>query len=99
MEEGRKFDSEKPMLSLLPPHAILAVGRVLTYGAKKYSAHNWRLVPNAKQRYADAMLRHAFAYLGGEQCDSETGENHLAHMMCCAAFLLEAEESGITLPK
>jgi ribosomal protein L32 len=34
------------------------------------------------------------SWWGGEQRDPETGENHLAHAICCVAFLLEEEEEG-----
>jgi hypothetical protein len=98
-DKGRKFDSGKPMMSLLPPHAMLAVGRVLTFGAQKYSKDNWKRVPSAKQRYMDAMMRHAFHFMSGEERDSETGENHLAHLICCASFILDAAESGNDLPE
>jgi hypothetical protein len=99
LDKGRKHDTGKPMMSLLPPHAMLAVGRVLTFGAQKYSKDNWKRVPSAKQRYMDAMMRHAFHFMSGEQRDSETGENHLAHLICCASFILDAAESGNDLPE
>ena len=44
MSKGRKYDGEKPQLYLLPPKSITEVGKVLTFGAKKYDAHNWRKV-------------------------------------------------------
>lgn len=94
MTVGMKFDSEKPMMSLLPPNAALAVGRVLTMGAKKYAPDNWRLVENGHQRYLDASLRHLFAYISGQKLDPESGENHMAHVICCAMFILDAAESG-----
>jgi hypothetical protein len=95
---GRKFDGDKPLMSLLPPHAMIAVGRVLTFGAKKYERDNWKRVPDGHQRYMDAMMRHLFAYMSGEMDDPETGESHMAHLMCCAAFILDAIESGNPLP-
>ena len=97
--EGRKFDADKPMMSLLPPHAMLAVGRVLTFGAKKYEKDNWKRVPGGHQRYMDAMMRHLFAYMSGEMNDQETGESHIAHLMCCASFILDSIESGQPLPE
>lgn len=93
-KRGDKFDAGKPMLRLLPPKAVFAVARVLTFGAKKYAPDNWRKVDNAKERYTDALLRHVFAWLGGERNDHESGEHHLAHAACCALFLLELEESS-----
>ena len=89
---GEKHDTEKPRFDLLPPVAVTEMAKVLTFGAKKYAPENWRQVPDAKARYTAALLRHAFAYLGGEAADSETQLNHMAHIMCCAAFLIELEE-------
>jgi hypothetical protein len=89
---GEKHDNEKPRFDLLPPMAVTEMAKVLTFGAKKYAPDNWRKVPDAKARYTAALLRHAFAYLGGEVEDTETQLNHMAHIMCCAAFLIELEE-------
>ncbi len=90
-EEGRKFDSEKPKLYLLPPKSILEIGKVLTYGAEKYDAENWRKVEDLQNRYTSAALRHIFAHIEGEELDEETGYSHLAHAMCCLLFKLEDE--------
>jgi hypothetical protein len=89
---GEKHDNGKPRFDLLPPAAVTEMAKVLTFGAKKYAPENWRKVPDAKARYTAALLRHAFAYLGGETADTETQLNHMAHIMCCAAFLIELEE-------
>lgn len=89
-----KHDTGKNDMALWPPRAFAAVGRVLTFGAKKYDASNWVKCTDYR-RYASAALRHFFAYLRGERIDSETGESHLAHLMTCIAFLLEFEEMGI----
>ena len=91
---GQKFDSEKPMMGLIPPKAEEALARVLTFGAKKYAPDNWRKVPDAQRRYMDACLRHLNAHRKGEGSDPETGESHLAHAACCVMFLLELVEDG-----
>jgi hypothetical protein len=99
MAEGVKYDGGKPMPRLLPPSALLAISRVLTFGAKKYSPDNWKHVVGAKERYLDAMLRHILAYNSGEILDQESGENHLAHAGCCLLFLLDASETGLVFPE
>jgi len=91
---GVKYDRDKPRTDLMQPRALLAYARVLGFGAKKYAPHNWRLVPDARMRYAGAALRHVLAYLTGETRDPETNENHMAHAMCCVAFVLELDEEG-----
>lgn len=87
---GLKFDSEKPRYDLIDPHAIDQLARVLTFGAQKYAAHNWRK-GIVKSRLLAAAMRHLFAYLRGEDTDPETGLSHAAHAMCCCMFLLGLE--------
>jgi len=91
MSKGRKYDSEKPKLHLLPPKAVLEVGKVLTFGAEKYDPENWKKVPDLQNRYTSAALRHIFAHMDNEELDEETGLSHLAHAMCCLLFKLEIE--------
>lgn len=90
---GRKFDGDKPMPSLMPAPALLAISRVLTSGAKKYAPDNWKYVEGAEQRYQDALWRHLLAYSSGEKTDPETGESHMAHIGCNVLFLLYADET------
>jgi len=91
IDVGKKWDGEKPKLHLLPPKAILEVGKVLTYGAEKYDEENWRKLDNLQDRYTSAALRHLFAHIDGEETDEETQLSHLAHAMCCLLFKLEIE--------
>lgn len=81
MNEFVKADMGKPMLSLIEPHFIMSLGDILTFGAKKYSIDNWKLCDDPS-RYKDALLRHTYAYLGGEILDPESGIEHTA----CMAF-------------
>lgn len=83
---GMKFDAGKPRMSLLPFDALLMVAMVLTFGAKKYAAHSWRTVPNALERYSDALLRHWERMQAGEWLDPESGLPHWAHIACNALF-------------
>lgn len=91
---GVKDDQEKNRWELLPWAAVEDVVRVLTYGAKKYSPENWRKVENGRERYWAAAQRHLAAWRRGERADAETGISHLAHAMCCLAFLhtMDAEK-------
>jgi len=86
---GRKDDQGKPRPSLLPPCALAEVIDVLTFGANKYGADNWRNVEAS--RYLDALMRHVEAYRRLEHADPETGRSHLAHAVCCALFLIELD--------
>ena len=89
--EGVKYDSEKPKMNLLPPKAIVEISKVLTFGAAKYDAENWRKLDDLQNRYTAGALRHIFAHMDGEELDPETNLSHLAHAMCCLLFKLEIE--------
>ena len=60
-----KFDSDKPRMDLLDAYAIEQLAQVLTFGASKYAAQNWRK-GISKSRLLAAAFRHLFAYLRGE---------------------------------
>jgi Domain of unknown function (DUF5664) len=89
---GVKHDQDKPDMSLLSGVALMKVAQVMTFGKKKYSAHNWR-GGFVWSRPLAASLRHIFSYISGEDKDPETGISHLAHASCCLMFLLEFEET------
>ena len=78
--------------------ALLSVGEVLAYGAKKYSARNWEQGIKYSRVYA-AATRHLMAFLSGEALDPETRLPHMAHAACCLMFLLtfEARNMGAKL--
>jgi hypothetical protein len=85
---GKKDDSDKPMMQLLPLDVLMEVSKVLTVGAHHYGKDNWKIVPEAEDRYTGALLRHLAAWRNGEEKDSETGLSHLAHLACNAVFLV-----------
>lgn len=87
-EEFIKHDTGKPMMSLVEPSFIRGLAEVLTFGANKYAKNNWKLADSeeGRDRIKDAMLRHIYKYLDGQEFDDETGFSHLYH----AAFGLMA---------
>lgn len=90
---GAKHDNGKPRLDLLPPLALEEIAGVLAYGAGKYGDHNWR-GGFAYGRLIAASLRHTFAWMRGEDVDTESGIGHLAHAACNLCFMLELLKSG-----
>ncbi|MBR5089238.1 MAG: hypothetical protein IK093_07415 [Ruminiclostridium sp.] len=86
-----KADAGKPRLSLVPTQIITAIARVREYGINKYGEkESWRKVET--ERYRDAMLRHALAYLvDPDGVDEESGLPHLWHLACNIAFLIAME--------
>jgi len=89
-EVGTKDDSEKVRMDLIPPSLLVAVATILTFGAKKYAPRNWE-AGISWSRVFGALMRHMWAWWGGEQTDPETGKSHLWHAGCCIAFLIEYE--------
>lgn len=83
---GIKYDADKPRMDLLDADAIEGLAAVLTFGATKYAAHNWR-EGISNSRLIAALLRHTFAMLRGEYIDKESGLPHIDHVGCCWMFL------------
>lgn len=84
---GIKHDDGKPRFDLLDSEALEEVAKVLTFGAKKYGADNWRKGINFSRLIA-AALRHISSIKRGEDKDPETGLHHAAHAICCLMFLI-----------
>jgi hypothetical protein len=93
-----KNDKDKPRLGLIPTHAIFAAGRALTYGADggKYGDYNYKTGEGLDwNRYYDAVLRHLFAWIGGEDKDKESTLSHLDHAIAGISMLIDAVESDV----
>lgn len=85
-----KADKGKIQPTLVSPDLVKAVAEVRMFGTEKYhDPDNWKEVE--PQRYLDALYRHLLAYIGGEECDLESGLSHLAHMGCNISFLLDRD--------
>lgn len=79
---GAKLDAGKPRPGLVLggfARALLAVTRIGTYGAVKYTDNGWMEVENGVSRYDDAKLRHWLYEKTGIECDPDTQELHAAH--------------------
>lgn len=87
-----KKDQGKTDWSLMPWESVEQINQVLEFGAKKYSAHNWKEGKGfSYTRVLNSLLRHVFSYIRGEDRDPETGLSHLAHAGCNVLFLLYYE--------
>jgi len=64
------------------------MAKVMGKGKDKYGAQNWR-AGLQWSRIIGAAFRHLSAFNNGEDLDQETGLSHIAHLGCCAMFLLE----------
>lgn len=84
--DGGKLRASLPFLDF--PNAMEELVRVADMGSKKYEASSWKTVPNAEERYRDALTRHFLASFKGVQ-DEESGLDHLAHMAWGCMALME----------
>ena len=78
---GARYNNGKADFSLIPLSTLEDEAKVWSYGAKKYKAHNWMKGMPWSVPYACAM-RHLSAWQAGEDIDPESGQPHLAHVMC-----------------
>lgn len=86
MAGGRKADGEKNRLELVDPEFVEGLGRILTFGARKYEAHNW-MKGIEYSRIIGAIKRHTSAIERGEDIDPESGQLHAYHLACETMFL------------
>lgn len=91
---GLRYNAGKIAMELLPPQAMMALGKVYTAGAQKYEPNNWR----RGMRFGiciGAAFRHIFKYLGGENMDAETGCHHLAMAAWNCLSIVQWEHDGV----
>lgn len=87
-----KSGAQREKLGALPydlipyQEATDAFARVAEFGAIKYAPWNWSK-GLARVQLLGSLLRHAFAYLRGEDRDRETGLLHTDHILWNAAVL------------
>lgn len=99
--EGKKNDKKDKKLrwELLPLREVEDIIKVLMLGAEKYDDFNWQHLDNLQERYWAAGIRHMTAWKQGEKLDKESGENHLAHALCCMLFCLWKDNNTTTVPE
>lgn len=84
---GAKESEGKPPISLVPREFVEGAARAFAFGAKKYSAHNWRK-GIAHSKLYDALQRHLTAYNEGEDLADDSKLKHLDHAAACLAMLM-----------
>ena len=85
-EQALRYNEGKLQWSLVDFKSLEGLVKVLEMGAKKYDKHNWKKGMPVTQ-VSESLLRHMFAFLNGEDTDSESKLSHLSHVMCNAMFL------------
>lgn len=71
----------KPEWALLPFDTLEGVPAVMAYGNAKHGANVWRSVLVNHLVYVSKVLRHLFAWIGGEDYDEDSGLHHLDHAL------------------
>ena len=84
----------KPGVHNIPPAALVAIGRVMQEGERKYGPMNWRTEAVPVSVYYDAALRHLLAYWDGQDIDVESGLPHLWLAASNLCILIDAHTSG-----
>lgn len=93
-EPAWKQDAGKARIDLIAPEFLFGTAAVLEFGAAKYAERNWEKGMSWGRCFG-ALMRHMWAWWGGEQKDAETGMSHLAHAACCLMFLMAYENRKI----
>lgn len=85
-EQGLRFNTGKLRWSLVDFESLVPMVQVLEFGAQKYDDHNWKKGMPITQ-ISESLMRHSFAFLGGEDNDRESGLPHIGHILCNAMFI------------
>lgn len=93
-DKGAKHDDGKAPWNLVPWRELEQVVEVYRFGAAKYGPDSWQSVPNARERYFAALMRHVTAWRLGERNDPESGIHHLAHVAWGCLALMWFDRDG-----
>lgn len=103
---GKKFDSGKAELDMIPYKALTEAAKAFTIGKCKYGKWNYKKGMEWS-KIINAMIRHAMEFKEGNSENTETfrhietGEtvtmkdHHLGAVIACASMLLDYEENGL----
>lgn len=84
---------KKVQLGLFPAAGSILGAAVMTNGAEKYGAYNWRKKNVRLTVYLDAMERHLLAIRDGQDNDLESGLPHIGHILANAAIIADAQNN------
>lgn len=73
---GLRYDVGKARFDLIPPEFMEAIAQHYEIGARKYSDRNWERGMSYCRCFA-SLMRHAWAWMQGEDVDPETGSHHM----------------------
>lgn len=97
LDRAKTNDGGKPPLAHLPWKAIREVSQVQLFGHKKYEDfHNYKKGMEVS-RHLSCATRHIADFMDGNDLDTESGRNHLAHAACRLLFVLENLADGTAI--
>ena len=73
---GLRHDTSKPRPELIPPEALLALGKLYQVGSLKYDVRNWEK-GMLWSKVLGPLFRHLYKWMMGGKYDPETGAHHL----------------------
>lgn len=86
--------AKSPTGTIMPTWFDFEEGHVMSIGAHKYGAFNYREASIEALTYYDAMKRHIELWFDGEDNDPETGVSHLASVAVNCKLLRDCQEMG-----
>lgn len=89
-----KHDRKNVEFHEIPPEALWVLGKIASYGARKYGDNNW-MGGLVWSRLYNSALRHQLAFWGGENMDRESGYPHLLHAASNLLMLYAHQARGI----
>lgn len=95
-----KNDGGKPLAGQMLrdfAHALQLIAKNTTWGinGEGYAPGSWREVPNASERYQDALVRHLLAHFSGELIDERSKQLHLVMAGWNILALIELESRNV----
>lgn len=97
MSQAQTYDDGKPPLARVPLALIEGVSFVMDYGHKKYGDYNNYKKGMEISRNLSCALRHIYAFQNGQDCDDESGRNHLEHAGARLGFVLQNLKDGTAI--
>lgn len=89
---GMKDEQGKPTFEYMSPASVGAGNRAHAYGDEKYDRGNWRKGIKYT-KLLNALMRHTWARLQGEEFDPESGLRHTDHIMANANMIAHYENT------
>lgn len=86
--------SKKAPLRYVPPALAIAASGPMEDGAIKYGPFNWRTQPVEVLTYIEAVFRHLYAYLDGQDDAEDSGHSHIDHAIAGLGIIADARANG-----